>query len=112
MKNLNEIKDFKELNLRQTFRAHIIYEQIMGKSFSVDAGLNGTIVLFYSHILGSNKDVVIDYDEFMDWLDANPKMLSEFTEWYLLINGAKIKPENEEGPAEKKSTKQTKTKKV
>ena len=88
MKNINEIKQFEELNLKQTFRAHIIYEKIMGESFSAQSGINGIIVLFYSYIMGSNKDMVVDYEEYMDWLDENPSMFENFTDWLIKINNA------------------------
>lgn len=81
MKNISEIKEFSELNIRQTFRAHILYEQIMEHSFTGNDGLNGMIVLFYCYICGSNHDSVIDYNDYLDWLDENPGMLSAFTAW-------------------------------
>lgn len=112
MKDLKDVKNFEDLNLRQTFRAHIIYEQIMGESFNSTAGLNGVIVLFYSHIMGSNKDASIDYDDFMDWLDEHPEMLTQFTEWYLKVSGAKMKPTEEGAEEGKKPMKKTKSKKA
>lgn len=95
IKDLKKVKSFSDLNLRQTFRAHIIYEQIMGESFNSKAGLNGMIVLFYSYIMGCNKDATIDYDGWFDWLDENPQMLAEFTDWVVSINKARVK-DNEE----------------
>lgn len=89
MINISEIKEFNELNLRQTFRAHIIYEQIMGHGFMSSDGLNGVIVLFYSYILGSNRGTAVDYDAFMDWIDDNPEMLTKFSEWIQSQNNAK-----------------------
>lgn len=82
MKNISEIKEFSELNLRQTFRAYIIYEQIMEHSFTGNDGINGIIVLFYCYICGSNHDTVIDYNEYLDWLDEHPFILQQFVDWF------------------------------
>lgn len=107
MKNIIEIKQFEELNLKQTFRAYIIYEKIMGESFSSKAGLNGIIVLFYSYIMGSNKDMIVDYDDYMDWLDEHPSMLNEFSDWLVKINtAANSAPVAEEQPDGKQPNEQ------
>lgn len=104
MVNIKDIKDFKDLNLRQTFRAHIIYEQIMEHSFTPDDGLNGIIVLLYSYICGSNHDTIIDYNDYMDWLDDNPDMVVEFTTWYTnVLNMVNGKDTPEEGDESKKA---------
>lgn len=102
MVNIKDIKDFSELNLRQTFRAHILYEQIMGHGFTGSDGLNGVIVLFFSYIAGSNPHSNVDYDEYMDWLDENPNMLTLFSEWIQAQNTAKhsMTQEKEENPGE------------
>lgn len=89
MVNIKDIKDFNELNLRQTFRAHIIYEQIMGHGFIGEDGLNGVIMLFFSYIAGSNPNSGVDYNDFMDWLDENPNMLTLFSEWIQAQNAVK-----------------------
>jgi len=103
MKNIKEINSFEELNLKMTFRAHIIYEKIMGHSFDTSDGLNGIVVLFFSYVLGSNRDANLDYEEFMDWLDEHPEMITKFSEW--LVSGTDARnhmPSNEE-PKETKS---------
>jgi len=84
--NIKDITNFKDLNLHQTFRAHIIYEQIMGETFGSNQGLIGIITFFYANVIASNKEWDLDYDEFMDWLDERPQMLEEFAQWYMRIN--------------------------
>lgn len=73
------IKD-KEIELRYTIRSMMIYENIMGKSFSPD-GLSEIIIYFYSTVLASSKDTSISYDDFIDWFDQNPEALNDFSEW-------------------------------
>lgn len=89
MKNINEITKFEELNLKQTFRAHILYEQIMEHPFSEKDGLNGVVVLFFSYIMGSNRNTSIDYNDYLDWLDEHPNMITLFTAWLVKMNEAK-----------------------
>ena len=95
--NIKDIKNFEELNLRQTLRAHILYEQIMGHAFTGDDGLNGVVVLFFSYIAGSNRNANIDYNDYLDWLDEHNEMLTEFTAWMVKVNQANesIQPDSQ-----------------
>ena len=101
---IKNIEKFEDLNLRKTLRAHILYEQIMGHPFSGEDGLNGMVVLFYSFIMGSNRQANIDYNDFLDWLDDHEAMLVEFTNWMVKQNTAeksiKLDKENEQGEAQ------------
>lgn len=77
-----------ELELHYSMRMYIIYENIMGKSLSFENTNSYTslVVLFYSAIASTiqkNKlNLVIDYDDFMDWLDEHSAALQEFSEWF------------------------------
>lgn len=86
--NIKDVNTFDELNLRKTLRAHILYEQILGHPFNENDGLNGIVVLFYSFIVGSNRNSNIDYNDFLDWLDEHESMLNDFTEWMVKQNKA------------------------
>lgn len=70
----------KEIKLKYTFRALMIYEKITGESFS-GKGISEILIYFYSTIIASNKDLTLTFDDFMDWLDDNPTALNNFTEW-------------------------------
>lgn len=98
--NIKDINNFEDLNLRQTFRSHIIYEQIMGETFSARHGLNGIIMFFYSNVVACNPDMECDYDVFMDWLDDHPEMVSRFSDWYISVNKVSV---TEEGEPSKKA---------
>jgi hypothetical protein len=54
-----------------------IFEQITGKSFKLETLLDNYI-FYYSIILANNPNNVIDWDEFIDALDNDPKKLEEF----------------------------------
>lgn len=86
--------------LKYSFRGYIIYEELTEKSF--DGGFKETIILFYSMIMASNKQLALEFDDFIDWLDENPDKLNEFTEWL----GENIKTRNlrkdEKGSSETK----------
>lgn len=70
----------KEIELKKSFRALIIYEEIMKESFS-GSGYKELLIYFYSIILSSSKDIEISFDDFIDWLDDNPDSLNEFIKW-------------------------------
>ena len=76
------IKD-QEITLKYGFRALVIYEEIMGETLTVPESLKEILVLFYSIVLSSSKGALQDFtwDDFMDWLDDNPTMTIDFTQW-------------------------------
>lgn len=70
----------KEYELKYSFRALMIYENITQKSFQPNT-LTDIITLFYSIVLAAAKGDYIDYEEFIDWLDDNTGELNKFSEW-------------------------------
>lgn len=92
------------ITLKYTSRSLIIYEKITGESFRPN-GLTEIIAFFYSVIIGSNKDLALTFDEFLEWLDENPTTLAQYTEWltdvisqnnYIANKSADAKEESEE----------------
>ena len=76
------IKD-QEIEMKYSFRSLIIFEEITGKTLTVPESLKDILILFYSVILGSAKGSLQDWtwDNFMDYLDENPEITVEFTNW-------------------------------
>ena len=70
----------KNITLKYSFRGFMIYEKITGESFN-PKGITEILVYFYSTILGSSKDIALEFDEFMDFIDENPYLLDEFSGW-------------------------------
>ena len=70
----------KEIELRYTFRSMMIYEKITGKTFN-PVGLSEIMIYFYSTLLASDKDCTVSFDEFIDLTDAQPNLLTEFSQW-------------------------------
>ena len=74
-----QIQD-KEVTLKYTFRSLLIYESIQHKSFNPES-LTDLMVYIYSTILASDKSLDLDFDYFLEWMDENPSVLTEFSEW-------------------------------
>ena len=66
--------------LKQTFRAHIIFEQITGETFT-GKNLTQVITFFYSTIMACNPDLDLEFDAFIDYLDEHPDTITDFTNW-------------------------------
>lgn len=86
------IKD-TELELFYSMRIYLIYEQITGKTLSLEEGSYSVSVnLFYSAILASMQhnhlDLDFQYDEYLDWLDEQGMtIIQDFIQWFLKIMG-------------------------
>lgn len=76
------IKD-QEIEMKYSFRSLIIFEEITGKTMTTPDTLKDILILFYSIVLASAKGSLQDWtwDNFMDWLDENPEITIEFTQW-------------------------------
>lgn len=70
----------KEIELKYSFRALLIYENIQKKSFEPNS-LTDIIVYIYSTILASDKTLNLEFDDFLEYLDENPNVINDFTEW-------------------------------
>lgn len=93
----------KTFNLKKTFRSLIAYEQAMGKAFAPST-VTEYLMYFYCVIIASNSDLELTYDDFIDWVDNNPTVFKEFSDW--LIEQSEI----ESKLTKKKSVRTTKTK--
>lgn len=56
----------------------------MGEPFT-SKGLTEVLVYLYSTILASYKDLDLTFEQFIEWLDDNPDVLSEFNKWLMNI---------------------------
>ena len=72
----------REIELRFSFRADMIYENIMGKSFAA-ANETEWLMYFYSTYLNLTEDYDLGFDDFLLLLDKNPRLLYEFIKWYV-----------------------------
>lgn len=105
------IKD-KEITLKQTFRTSMLYENITKESFGGNFSTSNFILYFYCNVLGSDQSLVLDFDEFIDILDANPSWLEEYTKWLVKVNNIneKLKGVSEDKGIKKNQTKMKQSK--
>ncbi len=80
----------KTIQLKKTFRSLIAYESAMGKSFKPET-FTEYIMYFYCVIIASDLSIELTYDEFINWLDENPNVLDEFSQWILEQNNREAK---------------------
>ncbi len=92
----------KEYKIKQTLRALFIFEQITGRPFEIKTMLDNYI-FFYSVIIANNPDNILDWDDFIDALDENPNLLTEFTELNQEQNKVDTLFNSEDSKEEKKS---------
>lgn len=99
----------KEVELKNSFRAYIIFENITGKSFQSVNTLGDILIFMYSTVLASLKTTDISFDAFMDYIDENPDVVTQFSLWlaqsHEVINEASNKLEDD---TKKKTVRKTK----
>lgn len=66
----------KNYTVKSTVRALFIFERITKKSFEVNSLLDNYIYI-YSILLANNPDMSMTWDEFIDYLDNDPSILTK-----------------------------------
>lgn len=95
-------------SIKYGFRALIIYENIAGESFQPN-GLNSIITLFYSCLMAANKNLTIEFNDFVDELDEQPDKLNEFSSYIIsMINKNNDLSEKDKSVETKKKQKKVK----
>ena len=102
----------KQIEYRFNFRADMIYENVMNKSFKGETETEW-IVFFWCNYLSLTNDYDMTLDEFIDILDKDTVPLWEFISFYTktMVNQNKLIPNEDETGKKKVRTKKTKTKK-
>ena len=95
--------DNKEIEYRFTFKADMIYEQIMDKSFTGNTETEW-LVYFYSNYLSLTNDYELSLEDFISKLDETPVALYEFIGFYTKVqtNQMKLLPKEKEDNSKKK----------
>lgn len=89
----------QEVELKQTFRSYIVYEQMTEKLFQPKT-MTDFSIYFYSVILTSKQDLELTFDDFILWLDDNMDKYKDFMEW--LSTQGKINEDTTKKPKTKK----------
>ena len=69
----------KTYNLKYTIRSLFIFEQITGKSFKIETLLDNYL-FYYCMILANNPDNPLDWDEYLESMDADPQLFKKMSE--------------------------------
>ena len=93
----------KEVSLKYSFRALMIYENITQKSFN-PKGISDVVVFFYSVVVASTKDTTLSFDDFIDWLDDNATAINDFSVWLTSVFNAQSGLVNKEVQPEEQTT--------
>ena len=72
-----------EIELKYTMRSMILFENITDKTFNPE-GVTDILTYFYCVVLASSKDYTLTFDEFIDFIDDNPNIMKEFSEWLMV----------------------------
>ena len=70
----------KKITLKKSFRSLIAYEKAKGEIFNPTT-ITDIILYLYCVIISSDDNVELSFDEFIDYIDNNPSIISEFSEW-------------------------------
>lgn len=71
--------------IRYTVRAMILFEQMRHKAFSLET-LTDQYYFIYSLILATNKDCTLTFDDLLDAIDENPKIMEDFSDWLTAVS--------------------------
>lgn len=66
----------KNYNVKYSIRAIFLWEQMTGRKFSVETTLDN-YVFFYAMILANNPDNVLEWDDFLDAMDTDTKLITQ-----------------------------------
>lgn len=94
----------KEFNVKYSIRSLFIFEQITNKAFEIKTLLDNYI-FFYSMILATKNDEVLQWDDFLDEIDNNPELIKTLTsinDEYLKRDEIFNQGEDENGEVKKK----------
>lgn len=70
----------KEIELKQTIRSLLMYENIQGESYQPKS-LNDILLYIFCVVVSSSKDYSLDYDTFIDWVDEHPDELTQIVQF-------------------------------
>lgn len=105
----------KDINLKYTFRATMLFENITGKSFTASTTTD-ILIYFYCTIIASDKNLIFPFEDFLDLVDSEPMLMVEFADFLTqeLNKTRTLSPEEDENPLdeEKKNLSQKKKREI
>lgn len=70
----------KKITLKKSFRSLIAYEKAKGEMFNPTT-ITDIILYLYCVIISSDDSTELSFDDFIDYIDNNPSIIKEFSEW-------------------------------
>lgn len=70
----------RDYKLKYTLRALFIYEQVTGKVFEMKT-ITDEYLFFYCLLAANNPDIPLTFDELIDELDEDPKLMVAYKEF-------------------------------
>lgn len=104
-----KINDY-DVTIKYGFRPLMAYEEQNHKSFE-PTGLTDIVNFFYACVIACNKGLAITKDDFIDYLDDNPQLLTEFANYLSMQYLRQSEIADTSAPKEKTKTKEVKKKK-
>lgn len=77
-------KNGKTYELKYTYRAMMLFENISNKSFNTKT-MTDFVAFLYCLILSQEREDNIDFNEFVDWLDDNNDIFNDYVKWLVNI---------------------------
>ncbi len=71
----------KEITLRFSFRADMLFEDAVGHSFTAQSESEWLQYMFCT-LVALTKDESMTFDDFLDWVSDNPTVFYDFVQWY------------------------------
>ena len=94
----------KEIDLKITMRAMIIFEKIADKPFN-PITITDLILYFYATILACCPDFDMTFDSFLSYLDDNSDLFKQFTDFINSENEKQNQLNNKSNELKKKTVK-------
>ena len=94
----------KTYKIKYSIRALFIFEQLTGKSFSLDSLMN-QYVFFYSMLLANNPECTLTFDQFIDECDENFTLVTNLQKYITDVFAKQaqlVKPEDDSKKKKKK----------
>lgn len=94
----------KTYKIKYSIRALFVFEQLTGKSFSLDSLMN-QYVFFYSMLLANNPECTLTFDQFIDECDENNIIVTELQKYISDVFAKQaqlVKPEDDSKKKKKK----------
>ena len=94
----------EDLKLKYSYRAMMLWEQVMGKPYGSENTFTSMVVLLWC-IVEANNPNTISLENFFNWMDEAPEEFDKLCKWLANEKQRQAMLADDEEPAEQKSNK-------